>query len=379
MCMKIRKQIFTGCLMLACIAALIPASPAGAAVKEINKTSHYDITAERKEEALEESQKQSDFPEQIAENDVVYVRQEISAAVKTEAPDTKTETVYQTKRSEVIPAGEEYEPQKTIKKAGVTYTLVQTTKKKKTLVKAKKETVTAYTIYRSKAAAGAAPATRKAKTSSGKTVVCSKTGAIRKLSDTWKDSYIDITFVSYDADHYIWNGITVEKNANTPLAGYEKELMKSVGLTPSTCRVKSISYTGKAYRNSNGVLCRKARAKIRKKVKQYRVNYTGVKKTKALTGTVYTLLYAGEKEVKTGKTVYGVTVTASYEKKTYLPSVVLTVGIVLALMALSGILLLLAKRRKNPKNEKYVQLYPYGKAVLKKMDERGEEMDSPDP
>lgn len=349
--MRKRKQILTGCLLLLCVASLIPSQTAGAATETIQKTSYYDITAQGKEEAMAAAEGKSDFPEQTAEDSAVYVRQEITAKVVTEEPETQAETVYQTKKSGVILSGETFEPEQTMQQDGITYTLVQTTKKKKTLVKEKKETVTAYTVYQSKKAAKAAPASKQVKVSgSDKKVTCYKTGAVVRQASVWKDSYIDITFVSYDADHYIWNGITVEKDTKTPLAGYERELIKSVGLTPSTCKVKSISYSGKAYRNENGVLCRKARAKVRKKVKQYRANYKGVKKTKAVTGTVYTLLYAGRKEVETGKTVYGVTVTAAYARqKTHISVAVLTVGILLALVFLSGVLLLLAKKKRKPK------------------------------
>ena len=333
---------------------MLPGRTAGAADTAIQKEIEYQTTNEEEKRELE-------LPETIRQDGTLYERGQITYQTVKETPVTEKITVTMQKKSNVIKDNENYLPEKTIEKDGITYTLLQTVKKKKTLEQGYVQKVTGYSSWETKTAAKNADATKSIPVKDRKTgktvsVTCHKTG-IQKTVDTWVNTYIDIVFIAYDADHFIWQNIIVKKNAKEPLKGYEKELLASVGGNESNYRVGKISWTGKSYRNKNGVLCRKARAAVRKKTAHYRVNYTGSRKVKAVKGTVYKSTYIGEKERQTGKVTYTIKASAVYrQQKKEVPVLALTVGIIFMIIMVIGILILLLKKRQkkeqNPLNKK---------------------------
>lgn len=82
-------------------------------------------------------------------------------------------------------------------------------------------------------------------------------------ANSWQDSYINLTFISYDADYYEWNGVQIDGSSKNPLKGYEKEILKSIGADTKNYRVVTTYWTGKAYQK-DGVYYRKAKADIQK-------------------------------------------------------------------------------------------------------------------
>lgn len=60
-------------------------------------------------------------------------------------------------------------------------------------------------------------------------VTCRLTGIEAIADPSWEDTYIDIVFQEYDAFVFQWESVTVSKDTQTPLAGYEEQLIRSVG------------------------------------------------------------------------------------------------------------------------------------------------------
>ena len=172
----------------------------------------------------------------------------------------------------------------------------------------------------------------------------------------WENSYIDIHFIGYDSDRYQWNGIMVEKNEQNPLKGYHKELLQSVGVTAGQMKnykVGQISWTGESYRNEKGILCRDARATIRRKRNVYRVMYQGIYSQEDTMGVVYQTTYAGIRNQETGVTNYQMKAVAEYQPEDLkkIPDAVITIGVMLLLVAVLGIIYRIydhgKERRKN--------------------------------
>lgn len=302
-----------------------------------------------------EDKKVSYFPERFEQDGVVYVRDHVNYRTVKETPVKEKKSVFVTKKSGVIRDAEQYAPQKILKENGLTYQLVQTSKKKKTLEKGYLQKVTGYSEYDTRQSAQNAAMSKKVKTKNPRTgetiyVSCKKKGNVKRTADIWVNTYIDIVFVSYDAEHFIWNGVLVKKNTEEPLKGYHKELLQSVGGSSRNYKIQRISWMGDSYQNKKGVLCRKAKAYVRKKMPHYRVNYSGTRTVKAVKGTVYTSLYAGEEETYTDKINYTVLATATYQaQKNSIPVVTITLGIIAAILVVVGILFFLfpAKRKKR--------------------------------
>lgn len=334
-------------LLFTAVFMLPGTSARAAAADRIQKEMQY-ITADKEEK------RDAEFPEKMEENGNKYQRGEITYQVLKEEPVTEMKTVILTKKSGKMKLDEEYTPAQEITEDGVAYRLQDLEKKVETLEKGYTQTVTGYSLYGSRAAAETAASTKKIRavdprTKKKVTVTCTKQGTVRKMADSWENTYIDIVFVAYDAAHFAWNGIVVEKNAKKPLQGYEKELLESVGGSGADYKVKNIRWTGRSYKNSDGVLCRRARADVRKKVSHYRVDYAGVRTVKAEKRVVYTSTYAGEKTEKTGEVRYTVRAETVYEaEKSELPvAAFITVGILLGILAVAGTLFLLARRKKQ--------------------------------
>lgn len=337
-------------LLITAVIMLPGPSVRAAAVDRIQKEIQYE-TADREEKRTAE------FPEKMEENGTTYRRGEIAYQILEEEPVTETKTVFLTKKSGKLKPDEAYSPAQDITEDEVAYGLLDTRKKVETVKKGYTQTVTGYSLYASRAAAETAASTKKIQavdpqTKKKVTVSCMKQGIVRKMADTWEDTYIDIEFVAYDASHFSWNGIVVEKNEKEPLKGYEKELLESVGGKKADYRIKDIRWRGKSYKNSDGVLCRRARADVRRKVSRYRVDYKGTRTVKAERRVVYISTYTGEKEAGTGEVRYTIQAQASYEaEKTGLPAAVLTVGILFCLLVAAGILSLLVWKKKSGRKQ----------------------------
>ena len=342
------------CFSLLSIMMLLCALPGRAAKAAsddvIEKESRYVTTNpdERKEDV---------FAEKIEEDGKTYLRGAVVNEIISEEPIKEKQTVYLRKKSKVIRQGRDYDPPVTVSKEGVTYTLLEASKKEKTIRQGYTQRISGYSLYDTQAAGKGAPVFKRIAAKdpvSGKRVYvnCKKKNVV-KTADVWTDTHIDVTFVVYDADHFIWNGIIVKKNAKNPLKGYEKQLLESAGGNEDNYRIRKISWKGKSYRNKHGVLCRNAVAQVQKKAPRWRVNYSAVRKVKAVKGTVYTSIYTGTKEVETGETKYTVLAKTVYraEKEDAPLGVFLTVGILLVILAVVGFLFILFHNRKGEKKD----------------------------
>lgn len=324
--------------------ALMPAN-VRAEGKELLKKNEY-ITQSKQD-------KKNDFKEDIMENEKKYHLKKVTYQIKKEVPVTTSEPVAATVTSKKVKKGE-YKPQDSVEKDGVVCKLQETTEKEVVIKKAYTRAVTGYSVYESKTEAENAPATKEItakdkKTGETVTVLCGKRGIKKISASSWQNTHIDITFISYDADTFRWGGITVKKGEKQPLKGYEEQLLKSVGGNTKNYKVKSISWNGKAYRNADGILCRKAVASVSKRVPHYQVNYKATQRVPAEKGIVYTSTYAGLKETVTGETDYTMVATGHYEevKSKSVPVAAITAGILLAVLLMVGILWIVRKKQRG--------------------------------
>lgn len=296
------------------------------------------------------------FQKRIVEDGSTWDLQGIHYEIAGEAPVMVSEPVTETVKSGVINDGETYLPEETVSKDGITYQLSETTENEVVTKKGYIQKVTGYSEYDSLGKAQSAPDTKMITATDRRTgedisMRCRYDGITRR-ADTWEDTYIDITFISYDADIFRWNQVTVPKNKKDPLKGYEKELLESVGGNEKNYRIRNVYWNGNTYKNAEGVLCRNARAEVRKRTKHYRVNYSGERVVEDVKGTVYTLVYTGLKETDSGERIYTIRAVASYEKHRGIPVMGITLGVLLFLLFVVGFIFILKKKHKKPENER---------------------------
>lgn len=307
-------------------------------------TKEYTFTSENSEEKAD-----GHFKSEINENGKKYKLKDITyTVIDKEEVQAESETNFNTEYGPVK-IGEKFQPDKTVTKDGIEYTLDSTVKKKVTIEEAYTQTVTGYTDYTKMNDAYNAPDTKSIsavndKTGENVSTVCSKTGITEISSNEWEDTYIDIKFIAYDADEFIWNGIKVKKNENNPLKGYEDELLESVGGNTKNYKILKIYWTGKAYKNDDGILCRDAKADVQRKINRYRVSYQGSISVKPVKGYVYTSTYKGIKKTNTGKILYTIKAVASYEKDG-IPVVGITIGMLFLIIIIVGILYIIRKKK----------------------------------
>ncbi len=299
------------------------------------------------------------FPELIQENGQMYRLQDVRYKTVSEKKETVAEPVTKTVKHKVLNQTDVYEPERSIEEGGITLYLQESTSEMVTQKKGKIRQLHGYKDYFSKSQADAAPARKKITatdpdTREEYTGNAVKTGVDKRTQ--WENSYIDIHFTGYDAGRYQWNGIMVKKNEKSPLKGYHRELLQSVGVTAGQMKnykVGEISWTGKAYRNEKGVLCRDARASVRRKRNIYRVSYQGIYTQEDTMGIVYRTTYAGIRNRETGVTNYQMKAVATYQPEDLkkIPVAVITIGILLLFAAIVGILNLIyrhGKKRRKP-------------------------------
>lgn len=292
------------------------------------------------------------FEKEIAENNVIYELKDITYKVVSEEPVFVEQEATTSTESEPIEFGTDYAPDEEVEKDGVVYTLDNTDREEVVIMSAYTQNVSGYTDYSNKTDAENAPATKVINTTNDKTgenvsLECNKTFMKTVKSPAWEDTYIDITFTSYNASEFIWNGITVKKNEDEPLKGYETQLIESVGGNKSDYEVSKIYWTGKAYKNDKGVLCRDARADVRKRSYYYRVNYAGTIIVPETKGYVYKSIYKGLKKVESGETEYQIKATAVYEAKKTSIIPVITMGIIILAFLIAGTLIIVSKKRNR--------------------------------
>ncbi len=344
---RFRVSILT--VLMAVLLSLLPSGEACASPIDGMMKKEVEYQGRDKEQKAD-----AYFQKKIVEDGSTWNLQGIHYEIVREEPIIVSEPVTETVKSGVVKAGEMYLPDETVLIDGITYKLSETTETEVVTKKGYIQKVTGYSEYDSLEKAQSAPGAKMVTATDRRTgedisMRCGYNGITRR-ADTWEDTYIDITFVSYDADTFRWNQVTVLKNKKDPLKGYEKELLESVGGNEEDYRIQNVSWNGKAYKNAKGVLCRNARAEVRKRTKHYRVNYSGERVVEDVKGTVYTSVYTGLKETDSGERIYTIRAAASYEKQTGMPVMGITLGVLLFLLFVVGFIFILKKKQKKPEN-----------------------------
>lgn len=325
----------------------------GSIVKEITFSTDDTVETLKK-------QKNDYFPETIKVDGKRYRLKTVDYKVLDKTPISIEKEVQKVVDSDFIPAGTEYQPEDAIEDNGVTYKLDKVETEEKTADDTYIQTVTGYTDYDHAVSRSDVPATKNVtatnqRTGQQETVTCNLSSIDQIGSSGWEDTYIDIVFESYDAQIFHWNGITVTKDVSSPLAGYENNLLASVGADSSSYQVLRTYWTGDAYRDSNGVLCRNARADVQRKVNYYRANYSGQIQQPETPGHVYHSTYTGtEKITSEDKYSYTIKAAAEYEEINNLLVYALS-GVSILLLIIIVILILYIVSKKKEKKEPKVQ------------------------
>ena len=265
------------------------------------------------------------------------------------------ETVYKddikTVESDVLPEGQPYTPEETVTEGEITYTLTKTETRAEILGEAYSQPVSGYTDYSYPVTAADVPPSKEVTvTNAGngqqETVICSLAG-IERLPATYEDTYIDIVYESYDADQFIWGDTVVSKNEQTPEID-EGQLLASVGADSASYDVQRVYWTGQPYTNAGGVLCRNARADVRRLVSYYRANYSGSIDQPEETGVRYISTYTGRIPDVDGGGDSQVQATARYvEREVPIGLLLAGAGIGIVILLVVGILFILSKKKKR--------------------------------
>lgn len=336
--MKITKRIF---LLMCCFSLGISGSVKGA----------EQITKENTFVSETKNDKGSGFDEKIQKDGKTYILKDIKYETVKSEPVKEIESVEELVKSKPVKKEVAYTPENEFTKNGLVYKLVKTDKKDVVIEKAYKQAVKGYTDYTNPNDAENAPDTKivsavNKKTGEKVSTECRKTTVEVLPEESWIDTYIDITFLSYDLDEFVWHGVTVSKNTKAPLKGYEKELIESVGADTKDYKILKTYWKGKSYKNSDGVICRNARADVLRKTNYSRVNYEGSINVPEVLGYEYTSVYKTEILKDTGKTKYTIKATAFYEAKSN-PVLQITLGILVFMVLVVGVLFILKKKQKE--------------------------------
>lgn len=324
------------CMMMICTSSLnVLASDA------VTKTYTFDTT-DKKETHPEK------FDQKLSKDGKTYSLANVKYTVKDKVPIETEKETEKVVESDFIASGTDYVPEQTITENGVTFKYSSKEATENGYSNIEKQ-VTGYTDYDYQVTSADVPQTKDITvadaTGQEQTVTCNLTD-VQQLSGTWTDTYIDITFISYDSEIFEWNGIEVAKNDVNPLAGYDSQLLASVGANTTDYRITNVSWNGGTYL-SDGTVCRDARAAVQRYVRYYRANYAG---TTFEPGTKYKVIYKGTEQVKSDTEFnYSIDAIATYtiEKTPTIYYVLAGVGLIAVFGGIIGILLILSKKRKK--------------------------------
>lgn len=257
-----------------------------------------------------------------------------------------------TVESDPVREGQDYSPEKEIIVDGITFKLKSSLSHETIIEEEVIQKVTGYTDYDYAVTSADVPITKEFSVKNDRTgdieIVQCQLQNITALDGTWIDTYIDIVFETYDAEMFSWNGVQVKKNTNAPLAGYEKQLLTSVGADTENYKVGRTYWTSEPYTDSNGILCRNARADVKRYVTYYRASYNGEIKSGAVQGRYFTNIY----EYESGEgDHYEIEATANYEEVKETPMLVIGIGVLILICLIVFILFVISKRNKKEKRE----------------------------
>lgn len=97
------------------------------------------------------------------------------------------------------------------------------------------------------------------------------------MRETWQDDFaFTVTFHTYGAGYYQLADRLIPDNDEEPeLDGCEELLLELAGVSPEDYRVTYVQWSGDAYQDEDGTLCRDAVAFGQRRICDYRVTYSG--------------------------------------------------------------------------------------------------------
>lgn len=284
----------------------------------------------------------ADYDEKIIENNNFYKLKN----VQYEVLDKSQVIIDRSVVSDLMLETDEYDPPEEIKEDGLIYRLVDV---KQIDSETLDQEVSGFDDYEKKISEEDVPQTKTLKIEDLRTgeemeVECPLSGIEVLDGGTLIQDSIDITFEDYSLGVFEWNGTYVRSDDEYPLKGYEKDLLKSVGLSPSIYSVKSIAWSGEPYTDENGVNCRDAVAEIQHYGYLYRANYSSHIK--------YVKYEASYENAENDHFNYVIKATAVYEKVVPVTQAVFYAGIGILIFCILLVLIMYLVSRRKKEDEK---------------------------
>lgn len=284
----------------------------------------------------------ADYDEKIIENNNFYKLKN----VQYEVLDKSQVIIDRSVVSDLMLETDEYDPPEEIKEDGLIYRLVDV---KQIDSETLDQEVSGFDDYEKKISEEDVPQTKTLKIEDLRTgeemeVECPLSGIEVLDGGTLIQDSIDITFEDYSLGVFEWNGTYVRSDDEYPLKGYEKDLLKSVGLSPSIYSVSSITWKGEPYTDENGVDCRDAVAEIQHYGYLYRANYSSHIK--------YVKYEASYENAENDNFNYVIKATAVYEKVVPVTQAVFYAGIGILIFCILLVLIMYLVSRRKKEDEK---------------------------
>lgn len=284
----------------------------------------------------------ADYDEKIIENNNFYKLKN----VQYEVLDKSQVIIDRSVVSDLMLETDEYDPPEEIKEDGLIYRLVDV---KQIDSETLDQEVSGFDDYEKKISEEDVPQSKTLKIEDLRTgeemeVECPLSGIEVLDGGTLIQDSIDITFEDYSLGVFEWNGAYVRSDDEYPLKGYEKDLLKSVGLSPSIYSVKSIAWSGEPYTDENGVDCRDAVAEIQHYGYLYRANYSSHIK--------YVKYEASYENAENDNFNYVIKATAVYEKVVPVTQAVFYAGIGILIFCILLVLIMYLVSRRKKEDEK---------------------------
>lgn len=284
----------------------------------------------------------ADYDEKIIEDNTFYKLKK----VEYEVIDKSQVIVDKSVLSDLMLDTDEYDPPEKITEDGLIYKLVDV---KQIESETLDQEVSGFDDYEKKISETDVPQTKTLKVEDLRTgeemeVECPLSGIEVLDGGTLIKDSIDVTFEGYNLGVFEWNGNYVRSDDEYPLKGYEKDLLKSVGLSPSIYSVSSITWKGEPYTDENGVDCRDAVAEIQHYGYLYRANYSSHIK--------YVRYEASYQNAENDHFNYVIKATAVYEKVVPVTQAVFYAGIGILIFCILLVLIMYLVSRRKKEDEK---------------------------
>ena len=295
----------------------------------------------------------ADYDEKIIEDNTFYKLKK----VEYEVIDKSQVIVDKSVLSDLMLDTDEYDPPEKITEDGLIYKLVDV---KQIESETLDQEVSGFDDYEKKISETDVPQTKTLKVEDLRTgeemeVECPLSGIEVLDGGTLIKDSIDVTFEGYNLGVFEWNGNYVRSDDEYPLKGYEKDLLKSVGLSPSIYSVSSITWKGEPYTDENGVDCRDAVAEIQHYGYLYRANYSSHIK--------YVKYEASYENAENDNFNYVIKATAVYEKVVPVTQAIFYAGIGILIFCILLILIMYLVSRNKKEDGKSSEKEKGGNAL----------------